>query len=269
MTDLGERHREPRFAEALKDWRHRRRLSQMELAGEAGLSTRHLSFLETGRSQPSRAMVLRLADELGLPLREQNRLLVAAGYAPVHPARSLDDPALGAARAAVRRIVEAHMPYPALAIDRHWTLLEANAAVATLLDGVDAALLAPPANVLRIALSPSGLAPRIVNFASWRAYLLRRLAHEVDLTGDSRLADLLGELEALPRPVIRPPISDDGLAGIAVALRLRHGTATLAFLSTTTVFGGPADVTLSEIAIEAFFPADAETAACMRALAGA
>ncbi|MBN9432003.1 MAG: helix-turn-helix transcriptional regulator [Bosea sp.] len=257
------------FGEELKEWRRRRRLSQMELAGEAGLSTRHLSFLETGRSQPSRAMVLRLAEELELPLREQNLLLVAAGYAPVHPARRLDDPGLGPARDAVRRIVAGHMPYPALAVDRHWTMLEANAAVGALIDGVDPALLVPPVNVVRLSLHPGGLAPRIVDFPAWRGHMLRRLAHEVDLTGDAVLAGLLAEMEALPRPLAREQRKADQLAGIAVPLRLRHGDGELSFLSTTTVFGGPADVTLSEIAIEAFFPADEETAARMRALAAA
>lgn len=257
------------FGEELKEWRRRRRLSQMELAGEAGLSTRHLSFLETGRSQPSRAMVLRLADELALPLREQNLLLVAAGYAPLHPARRLDDPGLGAAREVVRRIVGGHMPYPALAVDRHWTMLEANAAVGTLVEGVDPALLVPPVNVVRLSLHPGGLAPRIVDFPAWRGHMLRRLAHEVDLTGDAVLADLLAEMEALPRPLPRERPRAGELAGIAVPLRLRHGDGELSFLSTTTVFGGPADVTLSEIAIEAFFPADEETAARMRALAAA
>ncbi len=254
------------FGDELKGWRQRRRRSQMDLAGEAGLSTRHLSFLETGRAQPSRAMVLRLAEELGLPLREQNLLLVSAGFAPLHPARPLADPKLAAARDAVRRIVAGHMPYPALAIDRHWTMVEANAAVLTLVSGVDTALLVPPVNVIRLSLHPDGLQPRIVDFAAWRSHLLRRLAHEVDITGDATLAGLLAEAEALPAPRGRGE-SVDATGGIAVPLTLRLGDAVLSFISTTTVFGSPADVTLSELAIEAFFPADEETAARLRGFA--
>ena len=255
------------FGDELKAWRQRRRRSQMDLAGEAGLSTRHLSFLETGRSQPSRPMVLRLAEELGLPLREQNLFLVAAGYAPLHPVRPLGDPGLAAARDAVRRIVAGHMPYPALAIDRHWTMVEANAAVLALVAGVAPALLVPPVNVIRLSLHPEGLQPRIVGFPAWRSHLLRRLAHEVDITGDAVLAALLSEVEALPAPSGRVPRSESAPDGIAVPLTLRMGEAVLSFISTTTVFGGPADVTLSEIAIEAFFPADEETAARLRGLA--
>ncbi len=256
------------FGEELKTWRQRRRRSQMDLAGEAGLSTRHLSFLETGRSRPSRAMVLRLAEELALPLREQNLLLVAAGHAPLHPARPLDSPELAAARDAIRRIVAGHMPYPALAIDRHWTMIEANPAVLALVAGVDAALLVPPVNVVRLSLHPAGLAPRIADFPEWRAHLLRRLAHEVDLTGDRTLAALLAEMEALPAPPRRGRLPEAPFGGIAVPLTLRLGDAALSLISTTTVFGGPADVTLAEIAIEAFFPADAATADILRRLAG-
>ncbi len=256
------------FGEELRTWRQRRRRSQMDLAGEAGLSTRHLSFLETGRSRPSRAMVLRLAEELDLPLREKNLLLVAAGHAPLHPARAYEDPELAAARDAIRRIVAGHMPYPALAIDRHWTMIEANPAVLSLVAGVDPALLAPPVNVIRLSLHPAGLAPRIADFAEWRAHLLRRLAHEVDLTGDRALAALLAEMEALPAPPRRGRVAEAPFGGIAVPLTLRLGGDMLSLISTTTVFGSPADVTLSEIAIEAFFPADEPTAALLRRLAG-
>lgn len=252
------------FGEELRGWRQRRRMSQMDLALGAELSTRHLSFLETGRAQPSRDMVLRLADELAIPLREQNVLLVAAGYAPVHSARPLDHPGLAAARDAVRRIIDGHSPHPALAIDRHWTMLEANTGVLRLVEGVEPALLAPPVNVLRLALHPAGLAPRTVDFPEWRAHLLRRLAHEVEASGDARLAALLAELEALPGGGPRRRAGEVPFGGIALPFRIGAGDEVLSFITTTTVFGGPADVTLSELAIESFFPADAATAAWAR-----
>ncbi|HWJ75965.1 MAG TPA: helix-turn-helix transcriptional regulator [Kaistia sp.] len=255
------------FGEELRNWRLRRRLSQLDLAGEADLSARHLSFLETGRSRPSRATVLKLAAQLDLPLREQNSLLLAAGFAPVHAERRLDDPDLAAARDAVRRIVDGHQPYPALAIDRHWTMIEANAAVARLIEGVDPALLTPPVNVLRLALHPAGLAARTVDFPLWRAHLLGRLAREAELTGDPKLLDLHAELEALPAGGPRRITSPAPYGGIALPFRIRVGDEVLSFITTTTVFGGPADVTLSELAIEAFFPADEETAAQLRSLA--
>lgn len=262
--------------EQIRQWRQRRRLSQLALAGEAEISTRHLSFLETGRAQPSREMVLRLAEQLEVPLRERNVMLVAAGFAPVFPERRLDDPALAAARATIERLLAAHAPFPALAVDRHWTLVSANAAVMALIAGADPALLAPPVNVLRLSLHPAGLAPRIDNLAEWRAHLLERLRRQVELSADPVLVDLLDELAALPAP--RSP----GRAGapwpaahgrpdptaIAVPLRLRVGDAVLSFLSTTTVFGTPVDVTLSELALETFFPADEATATALARASG-
>ncbi|MBN9060264.1 helix-turn-helix domain-containing protein [Kaistia sp. MMO-174] len=258
------------IGEQIRDWRQRRRLSQMELAGDAEMSTRHLSFIETGRSRPSRDMVLRLATELEVPLREQNRMLVAAGFAPVYRERELDDAGFAAARRAVERIIEGHEPYPALAIDRHWNLVAANAAIMRLVAGVDAALLEPPVNVLRLALHPNGLAPRTLNFAEWRAYLLARLAHEIDLCGDGGLADLLDELRAYPAPPApKGRAAEDDFGGIAVPYRVRLGDETLSFISATTLFGTPVDVTLSELAVESFFPADDETAEALRRLAAA
>ncbi len=174
----------------LREWRQRRRMSQLDLACEADISTKHLSFLETGRSQPSRDMVLHLADRLEIPLRDRNMLLVAAGYAPVFPERPLGDPALGAARKAIDLVVAGHEPYPALAVDRHWSMLAANATVGRLMAGVDAALLKPPVNVLRLSLHPKGLAPRIANLAEWRAHLLARLRRQIDLSADPVLAAL-------------------------------------------------------------------------------
>jgi transcriptional regulator with XRE-family HTH domain len=250
----------------IRDWRQRRRMSQMDLAGDAEMSTRHLSFIETGRSRPSRDMVLKLAAELEVPLREQNVLLVAAGYAPVYGERKLDDAGFAAAHHAVERIIEGHEPYPALAVDRHWNLIAANQAVMRLVAGVDASLLEPPVNVLRLALHPAGLASRTLNLAEWRSHLLARLAHEIDMTGDAILTDLLDELRAYPSGATGRPAAKDDLGGIAVPFRVRLGEETLSFISATTVFGTPVDVTLSELAIESFFPADDDTAEALRRL---
>lgn len=258
----------PSIGERLRTWRQRRRLSQMDLALDAEISTRHLSFLETGRARPSRDMVLRLAERLEVPLRERNALLVAAGFAPVFGERRLDDPALAPARAAVDLVLRGHEPYPALAVDRHWTLVAANAAVPPLLAGVDPSLLEAPANVLRLSLHPDGLAPRIENLAEWRAHLLARLRHQVELTADPLLAELMNDLRALPGPRETAPAGLD-YGGVAVPIRLRTPAGTLQLFSTTTVFGTPVDVTLSELAIEAFYPADADTAAALRDLRGA
>lgn len=256
----------------LRQWRQRRRLSQLDLALEANISARHLSFLETGRARPSREMVLHLGDRLQLPLRERNLLLLAAGFAPGFPQRALDDPALAPAREAVEKILAGHMPYPALAVDRHWTLAAMNPAVGLLLAGMNPALLAPPVNVLRLSLHPEGLAPRIVNFEEWRSHLLARLGQQVDVSGDRVLAGLLEELSALPAPAGRPGPGGRPHAlersGVLVPLTLDSAAGTLALFSTTTVFGTPVDVTLAELAIEAFYPADAETAERLRRLAG-
>lgn len=248
----------------LRSWRQRRRLSQLDLALDAEISTKHLSFLETGRSRPSREMVIRLAERLDVPLRERNVILVAAGFAPAYPQRGLDDPALREAREAVGLILKAHEPWPALAVDRHWHLIAANAAVAPLLAGAAPALLAPPVNVLRLSLHPDGLSGRIVNLGEWRAHILDRLRRQVEATADPGLAALHAELAAYPAPAEGPRA---GHAGIAVPLRLRTEAGTLNFLSTVTVFGTPVDVTLAELALETFLPADAATAEALRASA--
>jgi transcriptional regulator with XRE-family HTH domain len=250
----------------LRDWRQRRRMSQLALAMEAEISTKHLSFLETGRAQPSREMVLNLAERLEVPLRERNVLLVAAGYAPIFPERALDDPALQAARRAVDLVLAGHEPYPALAVDRHWTLVAHNRAVMPLLAGADPSLLKPPVNVLRLALHPQGLAPRIVNLREWRAHLLERLRAQVELTADIVLDALMKELSAYPAPPAsstKPPPTAD-YAGVVVPLRLTTDNGVLSFISTTTVFGTPVDITLSELALETFFPADGATADALR-----
>ena len=253
----------------LREWRQRRRMSQMDLALEAEISTRHLSFLETGRSQPSREMVLLLAEKLDMPLRERNIMLVSAGYAPVYSQRSLDDPALQSMRQAVDLVLKGHDPYPALAVDRHWSLVSANDALVSLIGDVDPALMKPPVNVLRLSVHPAGLARRIVNFTEWRNHLVHRLHHQVDATGDAILAALIEELRSYPTPdaAARAPKASHDYAGIVVPLQLTTEEGVLTLFSTTTIFGTPVDVTLSELAIEAFFPADAETANALRGLA--
>lgn len=254
----------------LRQWRQRRRLSQLDLALDAEISTRHLSFVETGRAQPSRDMVLRLADQLEIPLRERNTILVAAGFAPVFPQRSLDDPALAAARRAVDIILAGHEPHPALVVDRGWNLISANRMIAPMMAGADPELLKPPLNVLRLTLHPKGLAPNVVNLHEWRAHLLDRLRREVELTADPALSDLLTELKAYPIPGGQPPRRAlDEYGGVAIPFQLNTPGGLLSFFSTTTVFGTPVDVTLSELTLETFFPADAQTAQALRDTAAA
>jgi len=255
----------------LREWRQRRRLSQLDLACEAEISTRHLSFVETGRAQPSREMVLRLADQLDIPLRERNVILVAAGFAPVFPQRDLDDPALAAARRAVDLILAGHEPHPALCVDRGWNLVAGNRVVAPLMGLADEDLLQGPVNVLRLSLHPRGLARHTVNLHEWRAHLLERLRREAELTADPRLTDLLTELKAYPIPGGQPPRkASDEYAGVAVPFQLRAADGqVLSFYSTTTVFGTAVDITLSELTLETFFPADPQTAEAVRAIAAA
>lgn len=257
--------------EHLREWRQRRRLSQLDFALEAEISTRHLSFMETGRSLPSREMVLHLSERLDIPLRERNKLLVAAGYAPMFPEHALDAPPLEPARQAIELVLAGHEPYPALAVDRHWNLVASNRALQGLLAGVPPALLAPPVNVLRLSLHPEGVAPRIDNYHEWRGHLLQRLRRQVAASGDEVLARLLEELSAYPAPAQAgdPAGARHGDAiQVAVPFRLRSPAGVLSFISTITVFGTPVDVTLSELALESFFPADAATAAALRVLAG-
>jgi transcriptional regulator with XRE-family HTH domain len=268
----------------LREWRQRRRMSQLLLASEAHVSTRHLSFVESGRATPSREMIMHLAERLEVPLRARNALLVAAGYAPLFRERPLSDPQLGAAREAVERVLKGHEPYPAIAVDRHWTIVAANGALAPLVASASPALLAPPVNALRLSLHPDGIASSIVNWHSWRAHLLARLQRQVEVSGDATLAALHDELAGYPAPSGAQPgaqagtqlAAQDAKPGetapvdhIAVPLRLDTPHGVLSFFSTTTVFGTPVDVTLSELAIEAFFPADQQTADTLRALAAA
>lgn len=254
--------------ELLREWRLRRRMSQLLLATEADISTRHLSFVESGRSLPSREMVMHLAERLDVPLRERNALLVAAGYAPLYRERTLDDPQLAAAREAVELVLRGHEPYPALAVDRHWNIVAANASLAPLVGEASPALLAAPVNALRLSLHPEGVAPRIVNWHAWRAHLLARLQRQIEASADPALVALHNELAAYPAPQYAQPAAAEPLQhAIAVPLRIRTALGELSFYSTTTVFGTPVDITLSELAIEAFFPADEQTARTLRAQA--
>jgi transcriptional regulator with XRE-family HTH domain len=260
----------------LREWRVRRRLTQLALAIQAEISTRHLSFVETGRATPSREMVIHLAEQLDVPLRERNQLLLAAGYAPAYAETGLDTPRMAAVRAAVRQVLAGHEPFPALVLDRGWNIVDANASVALFTAGVPAELLAPPANVIRISLHPDGLASRIVNFAEWREHLLAGLRRQVSLTADPALADLYAQTSGYPQP---PPAAGDqpppggtrshpapdGPGAVFVPLRLRQEGQELSFFSTVTAFGTPLDITVAELAIEAFYPADEATAAALGA----
>jgi transcriptional regulator with XRE-family HTH domain len=244
----------------LRDWRERRRLSQLALATQAEVSTRHLSFVESGRSSPSRELILHLAEQLEVPLRERNRLLLAAGYAPAFAERAFSDEGMHAAREAVRTVLDGHEPYPALAIDSRWNVQATNRCVAPLLAGVAPSLLTPKLNVLRVSLHPEGLAPRIVNLPRWRAHLLGRLARDIDLRADPELNALMLELQRYPTPKQEEPTRPYDQTDIVVPLQLRLEGVVLSLISTTTVFGSPLEVSLSELAIEAFFPADPATA---------
>jgi transcriptional regulator with XRE-family HTH domain len=248
--------------ELLRSWRQRRSLSQLELSLGAAVSSRHLSFVETGRARPSREMVLRLAEELQVPLRERNSLLLAAGYAPVYQERPLGAPEMDDVRRAVDRFLRAHEPYPAIVIDRHHDLLASNDASQVLLDGVAPGLLEAPANALRIALHPEGMASRTLNLAEWSAHLLARLRREAQISGDPRLDRLYDELVSYPGVEVRPPHLEVESSDIVLPVRLRdtQGEAELAFFSTLSTFGTAVDITLAELSIEAFYPANARTA---------
>lgn len=263
-TSYAERTVPRHVGEHLREWRQRRRLSQLDLAGDADISTRHLSFVETGRATPSRDMVLKLAERLNVPLRERNMLLVAAGFAPAFPQRALDDPALKSARAAIDLVLRAHEPSPALAYDRHWNLVSANRMVMPLLAGVPPKLLTPPVNIMRLAFHPEALAGHTVNVAEWCGHLLERLHRQCETTADPGLIKLYDELRSYPIPARSAPLPPDN---VAIPFKLRFGADVLSFMSATMIFGTPVDVTLSELALETFFPADDLTAARMRQMA--
>jgi transcriptional regulator with XRE-family HTH domain len=250
----------PPVGAVLKKWRDLRRLSQLETASRADVSARHLSFIETGRAKPSKEMILRLATELDVPLRERNRVLLAGGYAPVYVERPLSSPQLDAVRTAIQQVLRGHGSHPAVLIDRRWNLLDANDAIGLFLKGVAPELLARPTNVLRLSLDPRGMAPRIANLPEWRAHLLARLRRQIATTDDDELRDLYRELTSLPYdgPEIRVELP--GAGNVLVPLQFRFEDRILSFLSITAVFGTPLDITISELAMESFYPADEETA---------
>jgi transcriptional regulator with XRE-family HTH domain len=253
----------PTAGPLLREWRLRRRLSQLDLSLQAAVSARHLSFVETGRARPSRELVLHLADRLDVPLRERNALLLAAGYAPLYPATPLDADEMTPVRDALDRILAGHEPYPALIVDRRWDIVAANGAAGALIGSVDEELLRPTANALRLSLHPRGLAPRIANFGEWSAHLLTRLQRQAAIAGDPELTALHDELSALPGvEETHEPLASADL--LFTPLRLRGETRELSFFSTISTFGTALDVTLAELSIEAFFPADAATAQALQ-----
>lgn len=257
--------------ELLRGWRERRRLSQLDLANQVEVSTRHVSFVETGRSKPSREMVLRLAEHLDVPLRDRNQLLLAGGYAPIYSEASLHSPAMLAIREALRRLLKAHEPYPALVVDRWWNIVEANAGIALFTEGVAPELLKPPLNALRLTLHPDGLAGRIGNLPEIRASVLASLQRQVASTADPDLQDLYDELRGYSAGEVRgyPGGERTDVAPateVVVPMKLRHGGQDLSLLTTIATFGTPLDVTVSELMIESFFPADEKTADYLRDL---
>jgi len=252
----------------LRDWRQRRRRTQLDLALDAGISTRHLSFLETGRSRPSAEMLLTLSEHLELPLRERNRLLLAAGFAPRYQQRELDSPELAAVRDAIGHVLTGHEPYPAFVVDPIWNMVASNAALAVLLEDVAPELLHPPVNVMRVALHPEGLAPRILNLAEYRGRLLARLTRDVQLHGDPRVQELLEEVSGYPGPDIAAGHNGYDVAAITMQLHLASSFGELRLFSTIAAFGTALDVTVAELSLEAFFPADPETAEALRNAAG-
>ncbi|GAA1691015.1 helix-turn-helix transcriptional regulator [Fodinicola feengrottensis] len=255
---------ELRIGPLLRDWRQRRRLSQLELALAANSSARHVSFIETGRAQPSREMVLRLAEHLEVPVRARNTLLVAAGHAPAYTETPLNAPQMQDVRAAIDTILAGHEPYPALVIDDAWNLVASNTGMTALLDGISPELLAPPINVMRLALHPDGASSRISNLAQWREHLLARLYRQITAGGSAELQELYDEVVAYGSPVTHP--EQPTAADLVIPLRIRLGEVELSFFSTIATFGTPMDITLTELAIESFFPADETT---RRAFSGA
>jgi transcriptional regulator with XRE-family HTH domain len=251
----------------LRDWRIRRRRSQLDLSIDVGVSTRHLSFVETGRSKPSPELVLALAEQLDVPLRERNTLLLAAGFAPRYTESSLDDPALAMAKASVQRMLDAHDPYPGVVIDRQWNIVLANRAAAALTAGLPPTLLGPPLNVFRVCLHPDGLARVTLNFDDWATYLLRQLRRAIMLTADPTLVALDEEVRAYPNVASvpgSPAVSEWDDPPLLVPVRLQLGGVEVSLFTTLTMFGTPRDVTLDELAVELFFPADDASDAILR-----
>jgi len=260
---------QPRVGPLLREWRKRRRRTQLDLALGAGISARHLSFVETGRSRPSPEMVLLLAEQLEVPVRERNQLLLAAGHAPAIPEYSIGDPELAPVREALDLILTAQEPYPAVVVDRGWNLVAANSAMAALAAWVDPVLLQPPVNVMRDGLHPRGLARWTINLSEVRAYFRGRLAHQVAITGDDGLASLLEEVTAYPAGEHDPDPAGETAARNIITPLMRMRTPDgeeLSLFATVATFGTATEVTTSELSIELTFPADAATAEALRNL---
>ncbi|MGW4505959.1 helix-turn-helix domain-containing protein [Streptomyces sp. NPDC004436] len=253
----------------LRAWRERRGISQLELAGRADSSSRHISFIETGRSRPSEEMVLRLADHLDVPMRERNSLLFAAGYAPRYAHTALDDPTMGTLREGIQRLLTGYEPYPALVVNATYEVVAANAGITMLLDGLPEHLLTPPLNAMRITLHPEGLAPRIRNLREWRGHLLHQMERQIALARSEPLRALYEEVSAYPvleRPGDGPPL--EPVAAIALPLVIEHDGHVLSFVSSIATFNTPMDVTVAELAIETMLPADPATVKYLRSLGG-
>jgi transcriptional regulator with XRE-family HTH domain len=255
----------------LREWRERRRLTQLELALDAGTSARHLSFVETGRSKPGREVLLRVAEQLEVPFRERNQLLLAAGYAPAFPERSLEEPELAPVREALDRVLAAQEPYPAMAMDRGWNVVAANSAFRAFGEWVDPELLEPPVNALRMGLHPRGLAPLVLNLGEVRAYFLERLQRQVAITADDDLAAMLELVTSYPAPEHEQlPAAEAAAREILTPLRMRTPDGeVLSFVGTVASFGFAGEVTTSELSIESLFPADAATAEALESMARA
>lgn len=251
----------------IRVWRQRRRMSQLELALDAEISTRHLSFVETGRSAPSRRMILTLAERLEIPMRERNVLLVAGGFAPQYPEHDFASPELSGARSVIDLVLKGHLPYPAFAIDRRWNILASNRSLPRIYEGVAEALITPPVNALRLTLHPQGMAPRVINLAEWRRHVLARLRAQIAVTVDDGLTELYAELKSYGEDDEEDPRAGDGRIGPLIPFRLATELGPLSFLTTTMVFDTPLDVTLSELIVECFFPADAETTERVKTMA--
>ena len=250
--------REVSFGTLLRRWRVRRRMTQADLSLAAESSTRHLSCLETGKARPSRDMIARLADYLDIPLRDRNALLLAAGFAPAFQERTVND--LEAAKAAMDRVLQAHKPYPAFAVDRHWNVVLSNGALPQLYEGCSEELLRPPVNAMRLILHPAGMGPRILNFVAWRTYSVSVLRQQAEGRADRVLQDLLAEVVAYPvPPALDAQECFETSELLATPLRVATRLGTVSFLNTVTVFGTPNDVTLAELALEMLFPADDQT----------
>lgn len=253
----------------LRGWRERRGLSQLELALQADSSARHISFIETGRSRPSQAMVLKLAEHLDVPVRERNALLLAAGYAPSFRETPLDDPAMAEVRQGLERLVTAHEPFPALAMDGNYHVVAANSGIMMFLDGLPERLLAPPLNAMRLTLHPEGLARKIRNLPEWRAHLLQQMDRQLSLLRSPALRELYEEVAAYPPAEGAGDEVTETVAGhppFALPLRIEHEGRVMSFMSTVSTFNTPMDVTVSELALETFLPADPETGEYLRRL---